>query len=115
VRVLIVDDAATFREAAREVLVARGYDVVGEAADAASALAEADRLAPEAVLLDLRLDADSGFELSARLRGRVPPPRVLMVSADDAGVPRASGSVAFAVKSSLAHIDLGVVFGPQAD
>jgi DNA-binding NarL/FixJ family response regulator len=50
--VLIVDDHAGFRSFARALLEAEGFDVVGEAADGASALASARVLAPELVLLD---------------------------------------------------------------
>jgi DNA-binding NarL/FixJ family response regulator len=99
VRVLIVDDALLFRQVARELLTLRGYEVVGEATDAASALAAAERLAPDAVLLDLGLDEDSGHTVSERLRQRVPPPAVLLVSADAA---RANGVVS---KSRLADVE----------
>lgn len=38
VRVLIVDDSAPFRTFARALLATEGYDVVGEAVDAATAI-----------------------------------------------------------------------------
>ena len=66
--VLIVDDHAPFRDAAREFLSGEGYEVVGEAADGASALAEALRLAPEVVLLDVQLPDVDGFEVARRLQ-----------------------------------------------
>src|SRR5215217_1458751 len=70
-RVVIVDDHPTFRHAARMLLAARGYDVVGEASCAASALDAVERHAPQAVLLDVRLGDDDGFEVCRRLtRGR---------------------------------------------
>ena len=50
--VVIVDDHARFRRAARKLLELEGFDVVGEAADGASALAfiPKDQLTGEAVL-----------------------------------------------------------------
>jgi DNA-binding NarL/FixJ family response regulator len=51
--VLIVDDHAGFRSFARALLEAEGFDVVGEAADGASALAAARALSPELMLLDV--------------------------------------------------------------
>src|SRR5688500_19048972 len=48
VRVLIVDDSAPFRRAARELLRWRGYLVVGEAGTAAAARAAVERETPEA-------------------------------------------------------------------
>ena len=45
---LVVDDHASFRRCASKLLISEGYDVVGEAADGASALALAARLMPDA-------------------------------------------------------------------
>ena len=45
-RVLVVDDHASFRRCASELLQAEGFDVVGEADDGASALARAAELLP---------------------------------------------------------------------
>ena len=63
-RVLVVDDHASFRRCASELLSAEGYDVVGEAADGASALALAARLMPELVLLDVQLPDLDGFAVA---------------------------------------------------
>jgi CheY-like chemotaxis protein len=83
VRVLVVDDSAPFRTAARELLRRRGYVVVGEAGNAAAAIEAAEQLAPDAVLLDLHLPDGCGFELSAALTGARPELAVLLISADD--------------------------------
>ena len=53
--VLIVDDHEAFRESATALLEAEGFDVVGQAADGPEAVAEAERLQPEVVLLDIQL------------------------------------------------------------
>src|SRR5919199_783600 len=63
--VLVVDDHPTFRATARALLEAEGFDVIGEAEDGASALAEIDRLQPEIVLLDVQLPDIDGFEVAA--------------------------------------------------
>ena len=65
--VLVVDDHAGFRARARLLLEAEGYEVVGEAADGETALAEARRLRPEVVLLDVQLPDLDGFDVAARL------------------------------------------------
>ena len=67
--VLIVDDHASFRATARQLLEAEGYEVVGEAADGASALEAVARLRPDVVLLDVQLPDMDGFEISRRLCG----------------------------------------------
>lgn len=105
-RVLIVDDAPVFRQVARELLERRGYTVVGEAGSAASAVDAVERLAPDAVLLDVRLADRSGFELSAILTRANPDLAVLLVSADHVPASIATmeecGARGFVFKSQLA-------------
>src|SRR5262249_62421774 len=67
--VLIVDDHAGFRSAARALLQASGFDVVGEADDGASALAAAQALRPQGVLLDIELPDMDGFDVGVGLIG----------------------------------------------
>jgi two-component system nitrate/nitrite response regulator NarL len=65
--VLIVDDHAAFRSAARALLQAGGFEVVGEAGDGASAIAAVEELLPEVVLLDVQLPDLDGFAVAERL------------------------------------------------
>jgi DNA-binding NarL/FixJ family response regulator len=65
--VLIVDDHAAFRSAARALLEADGFTIVGEVADGASALAAVRALSPDVVLLDIQLPDLNGFDVAARL------------------------------------------------
>ncbi len=66
---LIVDDHAGFRAFARAVLESEGFEVVGEAVDAASAVTECRRLEPDLVLLDVMLPDGDGFDVCERLTG----------------------------------------------
>ncbi len=66
-RVLIVDDHDAFRVAARALLEAEGFDVVGEAADGASALTAIAELRPDVVLLDIQLPDFDGFAVAEQL------------------------------------------------
>ena len=79
-RVLVVDDEPTFRDAARRLLEQRGYAVVAEAGCAASALDAVERFAPQAVLLDVRLGDDDGFDVCRRLTRTRPWLAVLLAS-----------------------------------
>jgi DNA-binding NarL/FixJ family response regulator len=83
VRVLVVDDHPSFRASARKLLESEGYEVVGEAADGASALAAAERLQPDVVLLDIQLPDLDGFRVARRLADMASPPEVILTSSRD--------------------------------
>jgi DNA-binding NarL/FixJ family response regulator len=78
--VVIVDDHAPFRSAARELLAAEGYDVVGEAADGASALEAVRELRPNVVLLDVQLPDSNGFDIAEALAQEGTMPVVVFIS-----------------------------------
>ena len=78
--VLIVDDHQGFREGARALLEAEGFDVLGEAADGESAIEQARRLRPDVVLLDVQLPGIDGFAVADRVAAGPAPPAVVLVS-----------------------------------
>ncbi len=82
-RVLVVDDHASFRRCTRTLLQSEGFEVVGEAEDGASAVALAEELEPELVLLDIQLPDIDGFEVASRLLARAPGLAVVLVSSRD--------------------------------
>ena len=65
---LVVDDHVGFRHGVRALLEADGFVVVGEATDGAGALAEAARLRPDVVLLDIGLPDIDGLALIDSIR-----------------------------------------------
>jgi two-component system invasion response regulator UvrY len=68
VRVLVVDDQAPFRRAARAVLGATsGFELVGEAESGEEALELARSLEPDLVLLDIHMPGIGGIEASRRI------------------------------------------------
>ena len=79
--VLIVDDHAGFRQAARALLEADGFDVIGESATGTDGIADAHRLRPDLVLLDMCLPDVDGIEVAGRLKGG---PLVVLTSSRDA-------------------------------
>lgn len=73
VRVVVVDDHPVFRRGLRVLLEAEfGINVVGEAADAAQAIALSSELTPDVVVMDVRLPDASGVTPAGRSRR---PPR----------------------------------------
>lgn len=81
IRVLLVDDSEMVRTGLRTLLgVEPTIEVVGEADGVASGVAAAVRLAPDVVLLDIRLPDGSGVEACRRIRKESPATRVLVVT-----------------------------------
>jgi DNA-binding NarL/FixJ family response regulator len=66
-RLLLVDDHPAFRAVVREHLEQAGFEIVGEAADGASAVQAAGALSPDAVLLDVGLPDADGFDVCEQL------------------------------------------------
>jgi DNA-binding NarL/FixJ family response regulator len=83
--VLIVDDHPTFRRLARRLLEQAGFTVVGEASDAASAIAATRELRPQAMLLDVLLPDRSGLAVAAQLAGTDAAPAIVLTSSRSAG------------------------------
>src|SRR5258705_3197685 len=81
--VLIVDDHASFRTAARKLLEHCGYRVVGEARDGESAITAVRELAPELVLLDVQIPGIDGFEVASRLKASGNASAIVLVSSRD--------------------------------
>ena len=87
IRLLIVDDHNVVRLGLQTLLSRHsGLAVVGEAGTVAAAVAEAERLQPDVVLMDVRLPDGSGFEACRRIRQSLPDIRVLFLTsfADEA-------------------------------
>ncbi len=86
-RVLICDDDAMIREALREVLESEpDIAVVGAGADADEAIALAEELDPEVVVLDVRMPGGGGPRAAREILQRAPDTRILAFSAyDDSG------------------------------
>ena len=103
--VLVVDDHAGFRSRARLLLESEGYEVVGEAGDGKTAVAEAKRLRPDVVLLDVQLPDLDGFDVAARITDNGSSPAVVLTSSrdwsDSAELIVRSGAKGFVPKDQL--------------
>jgi CheY-like chemotaxis protein len=81
IRLLVVDDESSLREAVSATLLAHGYDVVA-AKDGLDALDQLTRSLPDVIISDLKMPRMSGFELLAVLRQRFPHVPVIATSGE---------------------------------
>ena len=85
-RVMVVDDHEVVRDGIKALLAATGdVRVVAEAGTAREAVAAAERVLPDVVVMDVRLADGSGIEATREIRARRPATQVLMLTsfADD--------------------------------
>lgn len=107
VSVLIVDDQAPFRGAARAVVGAtKGFTIVGEAESGEEAVELVDRLQPGLVLMDINMGGIDGIEATRQITAAHPETMVVLVStyavADLAADARSCGAAAYVHKEELA-------------
>jgi DNA-binding NarL/FixJ family response regulator len=111
VRVLIVDDLASFRSAARAVVQSTpGFEVAAEVASGEESIDRARALRPELVLMDVSLPGIDGPEATRRIRADVPDAVVLLLSARDLGDARSlvadCGAAAYIAKATFSSESL---------
>jgi NarL family two-component system response regulator LiaR len=81
IRVLIVDDHKIVRKGIRALLAAkRDFVVVGEASNGVEAVAQAQSLRPEVVLMDLMMPAMDGIQATREITAQLPGTRVLVLT-----------------------------------
>jgi response regulator NasT len=79
--VLLADDHARLREALRDLMVETGFEVVGESADGADAVAMATELEPDIVVIDLRMPVLNGLDATRLIKDVRPAIQVVVLSA----------------------------------
>ena len=108
-RVVVVDDDPAVRSVLAQILADEGFEIVSTAAGGAEAIALAQSLRPDAVVLDVRMPGMDGIEAARRIRPLGKDMRVVMLSAyDDATLQREAaeaGADVFLVKG-CALLDL---------
>lgn len=121
VGVMTVDDQEVFRRSARGVIEATpGFALLGEADSGAWALAVADTVGPDLVLMDVRMPGLDGLETTRRLRPAHPAAIIVLISSDeiDGTSCEACGANAFLPKSAFgqaALVQLWADHGPLAE
>jgi two-component system response regulator MprA len=111
-RVLVVDDDPPLRRMLQRTLRAEGFEV-STATDGGGALVEAERAAPDVIVLDVALPVLDGIGVCRRLRSKGLATPILMLTARDAVADRVAGLEAgaddylvkpFAVQELVARI-----------
>ena len=112
---MIADDHPSFRASARAILEAEGFEVIGEAADGASAIDAARRLGPDVLLLDVQLPDVDGFAVCRQLGLNGRAPAIVLVSSRDAcdygTMIEQSGARGFIAKAELSGAALADLLG----
>jgi two-component system NarL family response regulator len=108
IRVLIADDHTLLRRGLAVVLDTEDdIEVVGEASDGAEALHKAEELAPDVVILDVRMPDTDGLTACAAIKRSVPDAKVIMLTSSDEETDLyeavKSGASGYLLKSVLPH------------
>jgi DNA-binding NarL/FixJ family response regulator len=106
VRVVIVDDQAPFRDAARAVVErAKEFDLVGEAESGEEAVDVVDTLRPDLVLMDINMAGITGIEATMRITAVHPEVTIFLLSTyNEDDLPpdvRSSGAAAYINKENF--------------
>lgn len=120
ISVLIVDDQAPFRAAAKAVLRATpGFEVVGDAKSGEEALEQVGLLNPALVLMDINMEGIGGIEATRRIVAEHPTIRVVLLSTYDAeDLPadaRTCGAIAYVHKEEFGPDVLDNVWAGNAE
>lgn len=105
IRVMLVDDHAVVRAGLKAVLgTARDIDVVGEAKNGKEAIAVAERLNPDVIVMDLSMDEMDGATATKEMMTRGMPAKVLILTMhaeEESLVPLLeAGAAGYLVKSA---------------
>ena len=106
-RIMVVDDHPLFRDGLISLLEASGHVVVGQAGDGNEAVAEALRLQPDVVLMDIAMPQFDGMDALRKIKAEAPQIKVVMLTAseDDASLIIAirSGAQGYLLKTLSAE------------
>jgi NarL family two-component system response regulator LiaR len=105
IRVLIVDDHAIVRKGIRALMAeVEGIEIVGEAGDGREAIAQADALDPDVILMDLVMPGMDGIEATRQITTSDAGPRILVLTSfasDDKVFPAIkAGALGYLLKDS---------------
>jgi DNA-binding NarL/FixJ family response regulator len=111
-RILLVDDEQSVLESTK-LVISRDHEleVVGTASDCKSALAQTQRIAPELILMDLKLPGKSGIEVTQEIRSFNQRVKILVYSGYPGGAEHAlaAGAQGFVLKGRSSKLLLQAI------
>lgn len=111
--VLLVDDDARERGLLGELLDSEGLAIVGEGSDGLEGVELARALAPDVVLMDLRMPRLGGFEATRIIKKELPATQVIILTAYEGPLPERSadevGAYAYLVKGCSVELVRDVI------
>ena len=115
-RVLLADDHALFREGLSGILSAQSdFEIVGQAADGLEAVAKANALKPDLILMDIKMPSCDGLEATRLIKTALPDVKivVLTVHEENEKLFKAvrSGAEGYVLKNTLPEDFLRLVRG----
>lgn len=118
-RVLLADDHALFLEGLQNLLAANGIEVVGTAKDGLEAAAQARKLRPDLILMDVRMPRVDGLAATRAIKAEMPDVKIIMLttSAEEEDLFEAvkSGACGYLLKSIDAEALVEALHDAQQD
>ena len=114
IRILLADDHTVVRKGLRLLLENEdGFEVIADAANGREAVAMAEKLDPDVVVMDVAMPSLNGIEAARQISSKVPHAAIVFLSmhADEGYVLKAlkSGARAYLLKDSAEHDLIGAI------
>jgi|TARA_B100000315_G_scaffold259319_1_gene314890 response regulator NasT len=100
-RLLIADDQSFSRDALKDALIEKGFDIAGEAATGKEAIKLNKKLKPDLIFMDVKMPELNGIEASHEINSKNPVPIILLTVKDDRSTierAKSAGVMAYLVK-----------------
>ena len=100
-RIIIADDQSSSREALKDALIEKDFEIVGEAATGKDAIELNKKLKPDLIFMDVKMPELNGIDAAKQINSHNPVPIILLTVKDDSITierARAAGVMAYLVK-----------------
>jgi len=80
-KILIVDDATFIRTMVKDILIPKGFEIAGEAANGNEAVQKYFEIKPDLVTMDITMKEKDGLQAAKEILAKDPNARIIMVTA----------------------------------